>query len=401
MSAITVDRTCVVIADGIPATQKEIIKMMLIQVYTFVNNVEIIDFYENDKLKNFIESDEIEVVKVMESWTCKDWDSTFNHFKVILTRYYRNVVIINAPTFRFMDEKPESLIKRYEEKIIKDPNYCFSSSGKQIFYRILRLLFVKAASKSFANKNVYQFTINPNEVDYRNIWNFRHYIRIGPYEWKGTQLGPTYEYALSNMYIQDIDKVQDFCWYASSHNKPAVEEFGIICGMFVNRRLWSQWWKNPITGIYGVFDKTHTKRDSIDQPEYYYNLMLSKYTAIPETDDGSFPIVRFMESIILGCVPLIHYRVDWEKIKLTDNRFYDIIKSKNLLLKEFHQGTGSNHKSNSVCNTSERLKLHWGEDENVIKYLRTSKYYRLMTDEKAVTEYYNKLFKGVKYGKRI
>lgn len=401
---MTSDRTALVIADKIPSTQKEIIRMQITQILMCVDNVEIIDFYDNDKMVKYINSDEVPIVKVTDAWTCKDWDGTFSHFKSIV-RYYRNIIIINSPTFRFMDVEPSELIKKYEKEATSNPLYAFEGKSRQIRMRILRLLFIKACSKSFESKNVYQFVLNPREVDYRDVWGFRWYKRIGPWEWRNTQIGPTYEFALSSMYIQDVNKVHDFYWYACKENKPAVEEFFNLTKMFLNRRVWSAWWANAITGDAGVYGKRETRSGTVPQDEYYYNLMLSKYTLISETDDGSFPIVRFMESVILGCIPILAYNVDYDELKgnLTDQRFYDIIKYRNLKAKEYHAGPGSVKKSNSVCNMCERFKLHYGTDEdmNVIRELRSSKYYKDMTDEKVVQDYYDKLLKGAKYGKRV
>lgn len=397
MPAITADRTAIVIADKIPATQKEIIKMQITQILMFIDNVEIIDFYNNDKIETYINAENVEIVKVTDSWNCKDWDSTFKHFQVVLN-YYRNIIVINSPTFRFMDSKPEDLIREYERKALEDPMYAFTGKSKQVRMRILRLLFIKACARAFANKDVYQFVINPNEVDYRKLWDFKWYKRIGPWEWEGTCIGPTYECALSNMYIQNINKVQDFYWYACKENKPAVEEFGDLTKIFLNKRIWSAWWKNAITGEAEVFSKTETRSLGVPQDEYYYNLMLSRYTLISETDDGSFPIVRFMEAVILGCIPILSYNINYNILKneLTDQRFYDIIKYRDLQAKEFHLGPNK-----SICNMCERFKMHKGEDIDVIEELRTSAYYKAMTDNTVVQNYYKDLLKGVKYGKRV
>ena len=397
MPVVTVDRTCVFIADKIPATQREIIKMQLTQIFTFIDNVEVLDFYENDKLLKYIDSDEIPVVKVLDSWSCTNWERTFIHLRNV-ARHYRNVIVINSPTFRFMKEEPVELIKQYEERVLKDPMYVFNAKGKQIYDRITRLLFMKACSASFEKKNVYQFVLNPREV-----WNYKWYKRIGPWCWKNTDLGPTYEYALSNMYVQNVSKVQDFYWYACNENKPDVKEFGESANMFLNRRIWTAEWNNPIKGEAGTFSKTETRQKAIPQEEYYYNLRLSKYTLISETDDGSFPILRFMEAVILGTVPILQYNIKYDEIRLTDKRIYDIIKYRDLQVKEFHPNTGNKNvdKHNSICPMCERFKLHWGEDVNVIPELRTSNYYRAMTNETVVQDYYTNLLKGVKYGKRI
>jgi len=401
MPAITANRTCVVIADKISNTNIETVRLMLIQICSFIENVEILDFYENDKLQKYIESEEIPVVKIMDSWTCKDWDSTFKHFKVVLT-HYRNVIIINSPTLRYMNEDPVKVLKRYEDKVTLDASYVFDSKGKQIRDRMMRLLFIKASSGSFGRNNVYQFVTNPNEFDYRELWNFKHYKRIGPWNWKNTEIGPTYEFAMSHIYIQKILKTQDLFWYASCYNKPNVKELYDIVKIFLNRRSWTQPFLNPVYGECGVFDKGEYKKCSKPQDEYFYNLMCSKYTIISETDDGSFPIVRFMEAIILGCIPILQSIIDYNVLKsdLTDQVFYDIIKWKNLVMKEFKFYRGSSHYTKGVHTVSERFKVHYGEDMDVIELLRKSQYYKYMTSERYVSDYYTKLLSGAKYPKR-
>lgn len=397
------NRTAVVIAGEIPATQKEIVRMQITQILTFVDNVEILDFYVNEKLEKYINSDEVPIVKVTDSWTCNDWNGTFKHYRSVL-RFYRNVIILNAPSFRFMDIEPSELIKKYDKKATEDPLYALDGKSVQVRMRIYRLLFIKACAKEFENKNVFQFVVNPREVDYRDVWEFKRYKRIGPWEWKNTIVGPTYEWGLSHMYVQEIDKVYDFFWYACKENKPAVEEFGELTEVFLNKRVWSAWWTNAIKGESKVFGKRETRSVAITQEEYYYGLMLSWYTLVSETDDGSFPIVRFMESIILGCVPILAYNIDYECLRseLTDHRFYDIIRYRDLQAREYHKGSGSSWRSNSICNMCERFKLHKGDDEDVIKELRTSKYYKNMTNDKAVKDYYDYLFKkGAKNGKGI
>ena len=399
MSLIKNDRTCIVIGDRIPATQKEIIRCMILQVVMIMENVAVIDFYENDKLENFLGlPDEVEIIKVMDSYTCTNWDNTFVHFQSVLN-YYRNVIIVNSPVFRFKKKEPEFYIKKYEEKAVKDNMYEFGK-GTDIHTQIARSLFIKAMGKSFTGKNVFQFVINPREVDFRKVWDFRVYERIGPAKWENTRLGPTYEYALSQIYIQDVDKVQDVCWYACLENKQSVEDTYKLLKRCCRRGPSTATFLNPVRGEFGMFSKTTTKDDGMSQDEYYYNLMLSRYTIITETDDGSFPIVRFMESIILGCIPLLEKDLDKDlsQVLLTDKRFYDIIRYRDLRMPDVKWDDesifgGKKHPMTTVHN---RLRFKYGEEKDVIEELRTAKYYLAMTSREQVEKYYTSMISGIR-----
>lgn len=397
MPALTNDRTCIVIGDRIPATQREIIRCMILQVIMILDNVSVMDFYDNDKLENFLGlPEEVEIIKVMDSFTCTDWSSSFVHFQTILS-HYRNVILVNSPVFRFKKKEPEYYIKKYEEKATIDNMYEFEKRT-DIHTQVMRSLFVKAMAKSFTGKNVYQFVINPREVDFRKVWDFRVYERIGPAKWENTRLGPTYEYALSSIYIQNIDKVQDVYWYACSENKPSVIDTNILLGRCVNKRFSKSEMINPVKGEFGCFDRTHTKENGVSQDQYYYNLMLSRYTIITETDDGSFPIVRFMESVILGCIPLLQRDLDKDlsQVVLTDKRFYDIIRYRDLRLPDVRCDDVSNGGESLMGKVQKRLRYKYGEELDVIEELRTAKYYLAMTSREQVEKYYTSMISGIR-----
>lgn len=108
--------------------------------------------------------------------------------------------------------------------------------------------------------------------------------------------------------------------------------------------------------------------------------MLSRYTIIVDDYSGQFNMMRFMEAVICGCVPLLldGYN-NLENLILTFPDIYDIIIKRGLVEK------------------LERVyfRIHdWEEkDQYIISEIKATKSFKKITDKVKVQQYYNKLLR--------
>ena len=240
------------------------------------------------------------------------------------------------------------------------------------------MLFVEAIQ----DKEVYQLVIDPREMDFSTIWNFKSYKRVCAWKSKTDIYGPMYEYAMVNTFIQEIPKMQDLYFIGSVYDdsKKYLYDIKSEFDKRLGKRHKGGMYNNPFTGKFDLF--TEEERDNrVGQSTYLYNLMLSRYTIlVAPYKSECFNMLRFMEAIICGCLPLIldGYN-NLENLLLTFPDIYDIIEKRQLV----------------IPYDRVYFRIHdWNEkDSKVVQEIRETKSFRKITDEVKVKKFYERLLK--------
>lgn len=360
----------IALLSNIEASQNEIIGAIYSQVQTFVDNVVVIDFYANNKTLKVLNG-EPDTLKLRQ-YDCDCWSKMFKKIKREMKEFDK-VIIFKTPVMC-----NEQLVDEMLTGMQEDDSFNMQYDKMRRLYE--RLLFVEAIS----DKDVYQFVIDPREMDFSKVWDFKSYKRICTWKSDIDKYGPIYEYALVNTFVQEIPKAQDFYFGASIYDdtKEYLREVNEELNNRLGRRHKGGVWNNPFLGKSFVFDVEN--RDSrVGQSTYLYNLMLSRYTLIVAPYETQyFNIMRFMEAVICDCVPLIEANHNnLENLRLTFPDIYDIIIKRDLLVKY-----------NRIYNRIHQWEVN---DQYVVPEIKGTKSFKKITSKEKVQQFYNKLFGGV------
>ena len=377
--------TVVALLSSIESTQAEIISCIIAQILEFIPDAYIVDFYKDEKM-NRVLGGQKNVIK-MNQHKYDKWSSIYRHYKSVI-KEADNVILIKTPILRGDKYQLTSdKLCEIDDGIINDDTYCMQYD--KIKRLIDRILFVKACR----NKNVYQYVLDVDEVNFSDVWNFKKYIRIGACNWNGVSYFPMYEYILANTYIQEIPKAEDVYYIGSNYDGSRDWLYTYRDQMkerIGSRRVMLKR-NNPTTGKFEIFSRNDTGC-RVAQTTYYYNLMLSRFTVItPPYNESEFNMVRFMEAVILGCVPVILPNVNLDGIRLTFPDIYDIIKKDKVVLKKYV----INGKSACTYPIEYFLPLRvrrYEEYAVVIDKIKSTKSYKSIIDRDYIQECFNNLF---------
>lgn len=320
--------TAVVLLSNIESHQTETIGAILNQLSQFIPNLFVVDFYKNNKMQKMLNNDSVILVKANQ-WNYETWSQMYNHYKYMVAEC-DNIILIKTPVLRDNKEVLNTdMLMNISKNIIADDKW---NMQYDFMKRLIeRLVFVKACRR----KNVIQFMIDPEEVDFSSVWNFKSYSRYGVCNWGNVEYIPMYEWALYNTFVQDIPKAQELYFIASAYTDERKEYLSAVkteIDKKLGRRRIGFVRNNPSRGKVDYFDVDGRER-RVKQDTYLYNLMLSKYTIInPSYMKERFNIVRFMEAIICNCVPLILNDVNLDDLRLTFPDIYDIINKRELIV---------------------------------------------------------------------
>ena len=366
-------RVAIALLSNIEASQTEIISAIYSQILEFVDDTVVIDFYANGKIYKVL-SGEPEILR-LKQYDCDRWSQMQKQIERDMKEFDK-VFLFKAPV-----SCTGEVILEMEDGIKKDDSYNMGYDRMRRMYE--RVTFVKA----IRNKEVYHLVIDPREIDFSEFFGFKSYKRICTWKSKTGKYGPIYEYAMINTFVQEIPKAQDFYFIGSVYNESKNYLYDIKKEF--DRRLGKRHkggkyngkfgtiHNNPFTGKFELFT-LEDREKRVSQSTYLYNLMLSRYTIITNNYSGQFNMMRFMEAVICGCVPLIlsGYN-DIEILLLTFPDIYDIIKKRKLIviLEEVY------------------FRIHdWEEkDQYVISEIKATKSFKKITDKVKVQQYYNKL----------
>lgn len=377
--------TVIALLSSIEATQAEIISCMIAQVTQFIDgDCYIIDFYKDEKMNRVLGG--LTNTFKAGQYRFNSWQKMYKHYKKLLVDF-DNVILLKTPILRG-DKHQLTWDKLIEisDGIKNDDTYCMQYD--KLKRLIERVVFVKACR----NKNVYQYVLDVDEVDFSSVWKYSSYKRIGACNWPGVEYFPMYEYMLANTYVQEIPKAEDIYYIGSNYDGTRdwlYDAVDSIRDRIGSRRVMHKR-NNPLQGKFEVFDRKDTEH-RVQQTTYYYNLMLSRFTVITQPyNKDAFNMVRFMEAIILGCVPIILPDVNLNDLRLTFPDIYDIIIKRKMVLNKYAiNGT-------SAC----RIPIHYfiplramkyEEYKNVIDEIRATKSYKKIMDENNIKRYYTRL----------
>ena len=129
--------------------------------------------------------------------------------------------------------------------------------------------------------------------------------------------------------------------------------------------------------------QNYYKKDGkpIKQQEHYNKLSKSKYTLImPSYDILTFSVIRFLEAIMVDCLPLIYSLCDLTDLKRTFLDIFIIVERK--LIVEDIRGLDD--------------KMAELDDEriSILDEIKATKSFKKITTEEMVSKYYTKLLKA-------
>ena len=375
--------TLVAVLSNIEKTQNEIIACMVTQICENIDNVSVIDFYKDYKLSKTVYG-EYDIFKA-EQWEYDGWLNIYKHYRE-LVQGYDNIILIKTPTLRgqYTSMLDVNLLKKIDKGFTKDSQYQMS---QDLMKRLIeRLVFVKAAR----DKNVYQFCIDSQEVDFSEVWKFKHYKRLNIMDGDGLTYFPMYEWAMANTFIQDIDIAQDLYYIGSAFNQERKEYLE-----YTKKEIYRLFGKNRVgpiranakKGLFDYYDSEDRREIKVSQSKYLYNLKLARYTIVNQPYDlDRFNMMRFMEAIICDCTPIILPQNNFEDLRLTFPDIYDIIDIRDLKL--------TKRKTNNLpleTFINARMGItQWETDKDTLRLIKESKSYQRITNQKYVQ---NELYK--------
>ncbi|MDE7423049.1 MAG: hypothetical protein K2N51_05070 [Lachnospiraceae bacterium] len=360
-------KVAIALLSNIEASQNEIISAIYSQILEFVEDAVVIDFYANGKIYKVLNG-EPETLR-LKQYEHNKWSQMQKQIEKYMKEFDK-IILFKAPI-----SCTGEVILEMEKGMEQDDSYYMGYDKMRRIYE--RVTFVKA----IRDKEVYHLVIDPREIDFSEFFGFKSYKRVCAWKSKTGKYGPIYEYAMSNIFIQEIPKAQDFYFIGSVYDESKEYLYDIKkeFDKRLGRRHKGGMYNNPFTGKFELF--TFENRDKrVGQGTYLYNLMLSRYTIIIDDYVGQFNMMRFMEAIICGCVPLIldGYN-NLENLILTFPDIYDIIEKRQLVEK------------------LERVyfRIHdWEEkDQYVIEEIKATKSFKKITNKERVKKYYDKLLR--------
>ena len=378
--------TLVAVLSNIEKTQNEIIACMITQICENVENCSVVDFYKDYKLSKTTYG-EYFMVKA-EQWLYNGWLDIYKNYRE-LVKPYDNIILIKTPTLRglYPRQLDKKFLKEIDRGFTKDNEYQMS---QDLMKRLIeRLVFVKACR----DKNVIQFCIDTQEVDFSDVWKFKSYERRYIANHGDMKYFPMYEWAMANTFIQEIDKAQDLYFIGSAFNsekQELISRYHDNLYKFFGRRRVGFVRANPQTGYFDYYNNDENRREiKVNQSKYLYELKLSKYTVVnPPYDTSCFNMMRFMEAVICDCVPIVLPENNFDDLILTFQDIYDKINFRDLILEK------RDCRKLPIEHYLHVRITEWERDKDCIEDIKSCKSYQRIVDQEYVQSEFAKLLKG-------
>lgn len=375
--------TLVAVLSNVEKTQNEIIACMITQICENVENCSVVDFYKDYKLSKTTYG-EYFMVKA-EQWLYNGWLEIYKNYRE-LVKPYDNIILIKTPTLRglYTRQLDKKFLKEIDRGFTKDNEYQMS---QDIMKRLIeRLVFVKACR----DKNVIQFCIDTQEVDFSDVWKFKSYERRYIANHGDMKYFPMYEWAMANTFIQDIDKAQDLYFIGSAFNsekQELISRYHDNLYKFFGRRRVGFVRANPQTGYFDYYNNDENRREiKVNQSKYLYELKLSKYTVVnPPYDTSCFNMMRFMEAVICDCVPIILPENNFDDLILTFQDIYDKINYRDLILEK------RDTRKLPIEHYLHTRITEWERDKDCIEDIKSCKSYQKIIDQEYVRSEFDNL----------
>lgn len=378
--------TLVAVLSNVEKTQNEIIACMITQICENVENCSVVDFYKDYKLSKTTYG-EYFMVKA-EQWLYNGWLDIYKNYRE-LVKPYDNIILIKTPTLRglYPRQLDKKFLKEIDRGFTKDNEYQMS---QDLMKRLIeRLVFVKACR----DKNVIQFCIDTQEVDFSDVWKFKSYERRYIANHGDMKYFPMYEWAMANTFIQDIDKAQDLYFIGSAFNsekQELISRYHDNLYQYFGRRRVGFVRANPQTGYFDYYNNDENRREiKVNQSKYLYELKLSKYTVVnPPYDTSCFNKMRFMEAVICDCVPIVLPENNFDDLILTFQDIYDKINFRDLILEK------RDCRKLPIEHYLHVRITEWERDKDCIEDIKSCKSYQKIVDQEYVQSEFAKLLKG-------
>ena len=378
--------TLVAVLSNVEKTQNEIIACMITQICENVENCSVVDFYKDYKLSKTTYG-EYFMVKA-EQWLYNGWLDIYKNYRE-LVKPYDNIILIKTPTLRglYPRQLDKKFLKEIDRGFTKDNEYQMS---QDLMKRLIeRLVFVKACR----DKNVIQFCIDTQEVDFSDVWKFKSYERRYIANHGDMKYFPMYEWAMANTFIQDIDKARDLYFIGSAFNsekQELISRYHDNLYQYFGRRRVGFVRANPQTGYFDYYNNDENRREiKVNQSKYLYELKLSKYTVVnPPYDTSCFNMMRFMEAVICDCVPIVLPENNFDDLILTFQDIYDKINFRDLILEK------RDCRKLPIEHYLHVRITEWERDKDCIEDIKSCKSYQKIVDQEYVQSEFAKLLKG-------
>ena len=378
--------TLVAVLSNVEKTQNEIIACMITQICENVENCSVVDFYKDYKLSKTTYG-EYFMVKA-EQWLYNGWLDIYKNYRELI-KPYDNIILIKTPTLRglYPRQLDKKFLKEIDRGFTKDNEYQMS---QDLMKRLIeRLVFVKACR----DKNVIQFCIDTQEVDFSDVWKFKSYERRYIANHGDMKYFPMYEWAMANTFIQDIDKAQDLYFIGSAFNsekQELISRYHDNLYQYFGRRRVGFVRANPQTGYFDYYNNDENRREiKVNQSKYLYELKLSKYTVVnPPYDTSCFNMMRFMEAVICDCVPIVLPENNFDDLILTFQDIYDKINFRDLILEK------RDCRKLPIEHYLHVRITEWERDKDCIEDIKSCKSYQRIVDQEYVQSEFAKLLKG-------
>lgn len=375
--------TLVAVLSNVEKIQNEIIACMITQICENVENCSVVDFYKDYKLSKTTYG-EYFMVKA-EQWLYNGWLEIYKNYRE-LVKPYDNIILIKTPTLRglYTRQLDKKFLKEIDRGFTKDNEYQMS---QDLMKRLIeRLIFVKACR----DKNVIQFCIDTQEVDFSDVWKFKSYERRYIANHGDMKYFPMYEWAMANTFIQDIDKAQDLYFIGSAFNsekQELISRYHDNLYKFFGRRRVGFVRANPQTGYFDYYNNDENRREiKVNQSKYLYELKLSKYTVVnPPYDTSCFNMMRFMEAVICDCVPIILPENNFDDLILTFQDIYDKINYRDLILEK------RDTRKLPIEHYLHTRITEWERDKDCIEDIKSCKSYQKIIDQEYVRSEFDNL----------
>ena len=298
---------------------------------SLATDLTIVDTFKGNKLQSLLKGIKCKFIKYNVSGL-DNWNEIEQYNKAFIEKYgIQNFMLVGLDMMtgiKFDDRKQiERILSRYQKEPTIGLNYV---STRKVFEKVM---FVKNCAE--AGINTMHFVIDPQEA-------ILHAKRFYKLRREGCEYLPSYELFL----------ITDGIEVCNDDRKYNVV-FG--CGAQTKDREWILKIKNRLESIpkskIAILTKENAN-EGIPQKDYVESLREARFTfVIPSYDRTTFSIVRFLEAIKQGCIPLVFSNCCLLEVKDTFPQIYKVIaksllvenvgeikqKIKNMTLKEMKQ----------------------------------------------------------------
>ena len=268
--------------------------------------------YKNNVLKQLLFGiDNIEYID-FDIRSVQDWPTQEALNKEFIKQHgIKNFMIIGTDLNQSSRIDNFKLYTDFLSKYMEDRDYGIN----YVTTRFLLTKFLVVKDMVECGVNVLHFVIDPQEVDFNQVLGNGSVTNCYKLARKGYTFLPSYEFAL--MYINGKFKPREnnLLFYCTAKTPDRKYVINIAQKL---KRL-------PSSDIKVIY-KGSVDGKGVEQNEYYGLLRKYKFTLIiPSYDQTTFSIVRFLEAIANGCIPLVLGNCNLDELQMTYPSIYSVV----------------------------------------------------------------------------